>query len=430
MDKRAIKECINSIIKTGISPVDERDDPKLGHRFGQQLRSMVSVSAPSQEVIMPLYRLLLEQEDLHWLIGGAVDGHGHAQFSTLGGGGVGILPIKVTNWLLAKSLSLDGGIDEAIEVFENFLEYNTVTGIRVCIVSGIWVEKPVKINDEIWISPFYDLPPSLGRDGLEDFLEQGWLHLPMKKAGRGPALAAIAQRFEMSPAVHPSGGKIPEWVTQNEQEFTKLKSVAYATALLDEAMPQVLGRWLQTEAVDSIPGLTGGASADIHNFEILPKKHTKVAPLNAAQARRALKKRLEFNKNPRLEIALPRLALARTRRELSDRAIEIAITLEALLGDIDKNEIVHRIAVRGAVIGSKNKSIRMRNFQLIKRVYDLRSMIVHGGTIKRGKTWQIDGEKLTTEKLIDQIIPLTCVIANKLISKKEYPNWKDIDLGL
>jgi hypothetical protein len=78
-------------------------------------------------------------------------------------------------------------------------------------------------------------------------------------------------------------------------------------------------------------------------------------------------------------LSLSRLALAHCRATDADKIIDASIALEAILLRGAEGELSYRQAVRGAHLLAGPPEIRRRNFVLLKRAYDRRSKIVHGG---------------------------------------------------
>jgi len=239
MDRDAILAAINEAVKRGISRVEERDDPVKGHRYGPQIRSLATVHA-APEVVTTVRDVLMQQSDLNWFIGSEGP---DIEMLLFGGAGAAILPTKVANWLLAKSIGPNGSPEKAFVSFESFVKTNAVQAVRVVAVWGIYVEEPVRISQGIWLTPLDYLGPSLGRDHLEDALKDIGTQLPRVEDRYKHAVCAIARGFEMKPAVYPASGDAPRWQKEGAAVFEELEELAHAITLLPGAMPQVISRW-------------------------------------------------------------------------------------------------------------------------------------------------------------------------------------------
>lgn len=369
---------------------------------------------------------LQEQPELEWL--------GNSfYYPGPGGGGVGVLPIKVANWLLAKSLSLPGGAEQALSTLEQFAQENTVDGFRVLAIYGVYIEKSVELNEKTRLVPVNKLPPSLGLDHMAAVLDSVVHYLPLGKHENPigmPAISALVQRFKMSPALCRDGGEVPGWHADHLSVFEELEDLAYAAALLPGAMPQVVSRWVETDGVDAIPGLTGGNSGQFEMMEVIPKSFEKLHPLPTEDVTERLGAYMRLSRETRGKIATPlrRLAMVGARRRVADRAIELGIALESLLGDTSTSEMTHKIAVRGSLLVSAQEEDRLWNFKLLKTAYELRSRVVHGGQPKPSKT--IDKKTLSTAELINEAKEVARTALNNIVDAGMIPDWTQVDLGI
>jgi hypothetical protein len=66
-----------------------------------------------------------------------------------------------------------------------------------------------------------------------------------------------------------------------------------------------------------------------------------------------------------------------------DTFIDLLIVLEVLYGDRDRTAVGHKIAFRAATIVAAKQDERLGIFKLLKKAYDKRSGIVHGGASDR-----------------------------------------------
>jgi len=82
-------------------------------------------------------------------------------------------------------------------------------------------------------------------------------------------------------------------------------------------------------------------------------------------------------KYKRLYLTLSRFNSALTRAKLQDKIIDATISLESMVQD-DKNELSFKFALYNAFAATKDPAKRMENFELLKKLYNTRSSIVHG----------------------------------------------------
>lgn len=90
--------------------------------------------------------------------------------------------------------------------------------------------------------------------------------------------------------------------------------------------------------------------------------------------------------NPRARLASDRLFQSSRRTETADILLDACIGIEALVGQ-GRDELVHRMSQRAAAAlsayaGVKNPADPHAVYRLLKQVYEQRSRLVHGGTVK------------------------------------------------
>ena len=85
---------------------------------------------------------------------------------------------------------------------------------------------------------------------------------------------------------------------------------------------------------------------------------------------------------PRCDVAIERLNLARRRLSAGNKAIEGGISLEALLGFDENQEITYRLRLRAALLLSNDVAKRREISKAVNDFYTLRSRTVHGSLDK------------------------------------------------
>ena len=105
--------------------------------------------------------------------------------------------------------------------------------------------------------------------------------------------------------------------------------------------------------------------------------------------------------NKRIQLALSRLNYCFLREREEDRILDVAIGLEALFGDDEKQEMTHKLALRIAAISRSSDLIPWEPidvFQAVKTVYSYRSKVAHGKS---------DSGKYSSVNLNNEIVPTT-----------------------
>ncbi len=106
-----------------------------------------------------------------------------------------------------------------------------------------------------------------------------------------------------------------------------------------------------------------------------------------------------------LSLALRRFSQAGNRLQSEDKLIDLMICCEALFLDkSEQGELSYRLAQRAAIFLEKTPDRRMKAFKFFKRVYSMRSDIVHGNTPKKpnqnNPKKEEDGERYTLEEAL------------------------------
>jgi hypothetical protein len=120
-----------------------------------------------------------------------------------------------------------------------------------------------------------------------------------------------------------------------------------------------------------------------------------------------------------LDLAAERLALARRRAGDADRAIDISIALEALLGDTKKFDMTYKLSLRAARLLSDERDERIKIRNTVKEFYSLRSRIVHG---------QVPVLKGNEANTIKEVGCYCNLLALRIAASGINPNWDDVEL--
>ncbi|WP_342089212.1 hypothetical protein [Dyadobacter sp. OTU695] len=138
---------------------------------------------------------------------------------------------------------------------------------------------------------------------------------------------------------------------------------------------------------------------------------------------------VDNSKENKLEFALRRYYKSILREEEEDVIVDLIIALEMLLSDKEKGEITHKLALRMAALLSvyaPGTYDAVQVFANVKKIYDYRSLIVHGGhKIHEKREIKLEGN-VTVPKvaLAKQYLGAVLEI---VISEPKYLNPSEID---
>ena len=82
-----------------------------------------------------------------------------------------------------------------------------------------------------------------------------------------------------------------------------------------------------------------------------------------------------------LDIAINRFSSSYEKRTLADRLVDLMIAMETLLGS--QTEVSYKIALRFSCLIYPRGEARAKGFKAVKEVYDKRSAILHGESLKK-----------------------------------------------
>jgi len=95
----------------------------------------------------------------------------------------------------------------------------------------------------------------------------------------------------------------------------------------------------------------------------------------------------------------------------------------------ERDEHSYKISLRAARLLRDSPNDRARAFIEVKRIYDLRSSMVHNGKIKGN--FKIDGAQVSPNDLVESVDTLCTEAIRKFIESGGFSgdNWREIELG-
>ena len=129
------------------------------------------------------------------------------------------------------------------------------------------------------------------------------------------------------------------------------------------------------------------------------------------------------NADKATRLALRRLSLAGLRDDHDDMLVDACIGIEALLSD-ESADLTYKIAMRGAAALAASPLGPQKAFDMLKRVYQRRSELVHGTGLDKKAIFDLDGDQVPTSFLA--VVLLRGLLRSQLTSD---PAWtiKDLD---
>jgi hypothetical protein len=203
-----------------------------------------------------------------------------------------------------------------------------------------------------------------------------------------------------------------------DQEANPIENLLQALATSGKLAPVAGFRWIEFVDPDlelaCFGGWGGTQQGDFRHTE-------KLEDEDIEWAERFLL--LTGNVAARCKIAAYRLSAAQRRRfsDNVERAIDVSIALEALLGERSaRTELRFRIAMRAAFLLGNTPQARLPIMEVLKKFYDLRSGVVHGAKHVVTQN-EID--------LIDEAQELCGKVLRVLVDLRREPDFAAVDAG-
>jgi hypothetical protein len=329
----------------------------------------------------------------------------------------------ISSRLVARARFADAG--DVLTEYERAFTTNAAEVREVVAIWGLHPQEPFEIRAGIYLTPLSALPPSPPRDILlgipthADFTEEeGGFYV------RARPKAALVQSFHISPVVSATRGSFPTMApTLSRRE--EMLDVARCLTLLAPRPVQQIGSWFQTDQshplVGSVDGWGGQAISWGHQFEV------EQEDMNPTQVRTLIDGyfALPRGAQQRLRIVLERLNAAKLPQPSEDRAVDLGVSLEALLfnpKDRSTTEISLKFRLRGSVLATNDPIERKAVFELLNRLYELRSAAAHGGVF--------DPTDASVEADLTEGISLASRLIQRVLVLRKIPeNWNGLILG-
>jgi hypothetical protein len=265
---------------------------------------------------------------------------------------------------------------------------------------GVKCTERIALSDDVVLLPYLELPPSETR---------GWIFQEHDRAND----ARVLHGLTMAPwaALYRAGTAEP-FFSPHGYDFTKapqtrwledLDTAALLLALTPKAIPVEAAHWMHFDDPDlallSSSGITSGVSEIPSRFRM--SELALVTPDSAGGLLTEWRGVQSEDDRGRLRLALERLIRSRSQLNPGNRAIDLAIALEVLFMNVERDEHSYKISLRAARLLRTSLTDRRRVLLEVKRVYDLRSGMVHTGRAK--DKWNIDNVQLSAYDLVESV---------------------------
>ena len=302
----------------------------------------------------------------------------------------------------------------------------SATGKTIHALWGAPVLESIQLTNNVKIVRLEDVP---------DCWPKQWLVETVRSGNRGPVQtlldfacpeSALILEQTVDPFLCDEGYRGPD---NYLQEYELLTDITLALTIVGRRVSLCAAYWFLFDDPD-LERARIGMSRGGQLHEVLPTSPHEYQPLDPQDAAKTVQAYLSLQPSIRshIRVAIERLNLSLRRRSVGDRAVELAVAFEALLGDKANNEMMHKITTRSVRLVGGTSENRQRNSSLMKRTYDIRSKLVHTGVSDSAKRYSIAEEQLSASEIIDQCTDFCIQVIRALIFLQEIPDWAAFDI--
>jgi len=314
----------------------------------------------------------------------------------------------------------------AVAWLQKVLCTERASGIAVATFWGLKPEAPVALPDDVQLMPFDSLPPSRQKEALSEQNLDAWPRLATPPFAWQAPTAALIRSAIIKPYLMHAGDDF-------QSSDAAYYSALFADVLLCLATsgPSAIvgGRsWFQYTDPDLEAALLGSSTQLAHQ-EITPLVLEDRGEFDLERATTLLRDfaRLNSGLKNRARTAMQRLGQACLRRGPADRALELAIALEALLVE-SPGEHTFKIGLRAALLTSNDLDQRRRNRAIIEAMYKIRSSLLHSG--QSGDTWMVRGYgEMQTTEIVSEAVRIAALVIQRVVGFGTVPDWGSLELS-
>ena len=317
------------------------------------------------------------------------------------------------------------GADAAVAWLRRVPSITRGSGGAVKLLYGVQCASPLALTNDIVLLPYEKLPPSTT------------LELIAREHERANE-SLVVHGFTVAPSagLYRSGVVDPIFrdMSTNWQNlppatwFNDLDDAARLLALIPKVIPREAAHWFHYDDPDiNLLGQLGLAKMGI---ELQPTMVT--GPIEVTTAATAglfsAYRRLKQDDIQRVNLALERMIRSRCQFVSGNRAIDLAIALEVLFMNADRDEHSYKISLRAARLLRAQASTRRRTFLEVRRLYDVRSSMVHTGNVKNEYT--LDDVKVSAHDIVEAVDAICTEAIRAFLALGGIPSdWRDIELA-
>lgn len=298
-------------------------------------------------------------------------------------------------------------------------------GGAVKALYGVKCSERIALSDDVVLIPYSDLQSATMQWIMDEHgrandarLLHGLTMAPRALLYRAGTVESV---FVTSPYDY---SNVPEW-----SWFDDLDTASLLLALTAKAIPSEVAHWLHYDDPDLELLASSGLRRHIDEVQspFRFSEPAEITPESAAGLLTAFR-RVGKDDQGRITLALQRLIRSRSQHHPGNRAIDLAIALEVLFMNVERDEHSYKISLRLAKLLGGDLPARRIAFGETRKLYDLRSVMVHTGRAKDG--WSVEGAARSAYDLVEVGDNRCAEAIRKFLDLGRIPDdWRDTELS-
>jgi hypothetical protein len=327
----------------------------------------------------------------------------------LGSGALRVTYSSLIGWLIQRASSKSAKV--AVENLKKYLSTDEIPISEVIAISGLKLDKPCDLGDEIRLIPWKLFPDSPQKKYIYNHFSNLFIF---------PSAALLKEKRIKRSNIHVPSDETDKYIDTNS--FFDLHRALLCVSLVGPVSSFSIAQWVEPPEWAPIHS----SAYQIPSSEGIPRKQDWPAD-GCDQIKKLYKAFLDLNDNERSALIIPmvRLNVAMRKSSLVDSAIDLGIALESIflseLGE-DHGELTFRLKLRASRFLGNDLDSRKKLFKIFGNLYTLRSIAVHSGKLPD------ELKKQPVSELLGQGFNLTAEAITQIILHGP-PDWNDLSFS-
>lgn len=312
------------------------------------------------------------------------------------------------------------GMQTTKEFLDSFLDSESIPVARVLWVLGMRVANSVAIKGEYIIRPIHDMPDSSQK---ERFMQNAFPMFPVKSPAPKCAITKACQVKKVAHIPNPS------FYEQEARKFgeidRRLEEIAWLLNALDGVCcaPFVMSSLIEPNVPFGPFGASGTAG---RMLDMVGVADTELPDSSGGTINDLLDDydKLNLQERSRIQRILTRLSQAKRGLQIEDKILDLAIAMEMLLLQDNREQLALAFRLRGSRILGSSPEERKEIYDRLKEVYTYRSEVAHSGVLCKDSPAEknkISSRFPTYQSLAERIV--------RKIIKDGKPDWDRLVIG-